>query len=168
MAHQHPETVPWRTVVPLFSLPLLVLCQEWEMLQILSYYGSTQHGPPWNSVSLLHFTAGKILWSYPIFLNFIDNWMGWVIVAVVVVQSPSHVQLFHNSMDCSPSGSSVHGVFQARILEQIAISFSRASCWPRDQTHVTWIGKWILHHWATREALLGYVEVTNILKFSVV
>ena len=37
-------------------------------------------------------------------------------------------------MDCSPSGSAVHGIFQARILEWIAISFSRGSSWPRDQT----------------------------------
>ena len=33
-------------------------------------------------------------------------------------------------MDCSPSGSSVHGIFQARILEWVAIPFSRASSWP--------------------------------------
>ena len=38
-------------------------------------------------------------------------------------------------IDCSPPGSSVHGIFQARILEQVAISFSRGSSWPRNQTH---------------------------------
>ena len=37
-------------------------------------------------------------------------------------------------MDCSPSGSCVHEIFQARILEWVAISFSRGSSWPRDQT----------------------------------
>ena len=40
-------------------------------------------------------------------------------------------------MDCSPPGSSVHGIFQARILEWVAISFSRESSWPKDQTHVS-------------------------------
>ena len=35
-------------------------------------------------------------------------------------------------MDCSPPGSSVHGIFQARILEWVAISSSRGSSWPRD------------------------------------
>ena len=35
-------------------------------------------------------------------------------------------------MDCSPSGSSVYGISQARILEWVAISFSRGSSWPRD------------------------------------
>ena len=36
-------------------------------------------------------------------------------------------------MDCSPPGFSIHGIFQARILEWVAISFSRGSSWPRDQ-----------------------------------
>ena len=39
-----------------------------------------------------------------------------------------------NPMDCSPPGSSIHGIFQARILECVAISFSRGSYRPRDQT----------------------------------
>ena len=40
-------------------------------------------------------------------------------------------------MNCSPSGSSVHGIFQARMLEWIAISFSRGSSRPRNQTRVS-------------------------------
>ena len=39
-----------------------------------------------------------------------------------------------NSMDCSLSGSSVHGISQARILEWVAVSFSRGFSGPRDQT----------------------------------
>ena len=50
----------------------------------------------------------------------------------------SHVQLC-DPMDCSPAGSSVHGISQARILEWIAISFSRGSSRPRDQAHVSCI-----------------------------
>ena len=42
-------------------------------------------------------------------------------------------------MDCSPPGSSVHGIFQARILEWVAIFFSRGSSWPRDPTCFSWI-----------------------------
>ena len=37
-----------------------------------------------------------------------------------------------NTMDCSPPGSSIHGVFQTRILEWVAISFSRGSSQPKD------------------------------------
>ena len=40
-------------------------------------------------------------------------------------------------MDCSPPGSSVHGISWAKILEWVAISFSRGSCQPRDRTHVS-------------------------------
>ena len=39
-------------------------------------------------------------------------------------------------MDCSPPGSSVHGIFKARILKWVAISYSKGSSWPRDQTQV--------------------------------
>ena len=42
-----------------------------------------------------------------------------------------------DSMDGSPQGFSIHGIFQARILEWVAISTSRRSSWPRDQTQVT-------------------------------
>ena len=41
-----------------------------------------------------------------------------------------------NPMDCSPTGFSVHGIFQARILKWVAISFARGSSQPRDQTCV--------------------------------
>jgi len=56
-------------------------------------------------------------------------------------------------MECSPPGSSVHGISQARILEKVAISFSRGSSWLRDWTCVSCIGRWSLYHWAIREAL---------------
>ena len=42
-----------------------------------------------------------------------------------------------NPMDCSPPGSSVHGIFQARVLEWVAIAFSGGSSQPRDQTRVS-------------------------------
>ena len=54
-------------------------------------------------------------------------------------------------MDCSLPGSSIHRIFQARILEWIAISFSRRSSWARDQTQVTRIAGRHFTIWATRE-----------------
>ena len=42
-----------------------------------------------------------------------------------------------NPMGCSPQGSSVHGISQTTILEWVAISFSRGSSWPRDQTQIS-------------------------------
>ena len=55
-------------------------------------------------------------------------------------------------LDCSPPGSSVHGIPQARILERVDISSSVESSWPRDPTRISCIGRWILYHWATWEA----------------
>ena len=51
-------------------------------------------------------------------------------------------------MNCSPPGSSIHGIFQARILEQVAISYSRESSEPSDRTGISWvscIGGWIVY-----------------------
>ena len=54
-------------------------------------------------------------------------------------------------MDCSPPGSSVHDIFQARVLEGVAISFSRASSWPRDRSLVFCIAGRCFTIWVTRE-----------------
>ena len=52
-------------------------------------------------------------------------------------------------IDCSLPGSSVHGIFQARVLEWVAISFSRRSSWPRDRTQVSYIVGRRFTVWAT-------------------
>ena len=55
-------------------------------------------------------------------------------------------------MDFSPPGSSIHGILLARILEWAAISCSKGFSPPRDQTHVSCIGWWVLYHWTTWRA----------------
>ena len=61
------------------------------------------------------------------------------------------VWLFVTPWTCSLPYSSVHGIFQARILECIAMPSSRGSSLPRDQTGVSYIGRKILYLWATWE-----------------
>ena len=59
-------------------------------------------------------------------------------------------------------GSSVHGIFQARILEWVAISYSKGSFWCRDWTHVSYIscsGRWILYHCTSWEACVTVGQV---------
>ena len=56
-------------------------------------------------------------------------------------------------MDCRLPGSSIHGIFQARVLEWGAISFSRGSFQPRDRTQVSRITGRCFTIWGTREAL---------------
>ena len=75
-------------------------------------------------------------------------------------------------MDCSLPGSSVLGIFQARILEWIASSFSRGSFWLRDRTCISCIGRQILYHWATKEThpidksaqMNAMIRISNIAK----
>ena len=53
-------------------------------------------------------------------------------------------------INCRPSNSSFHRILQARILEWVAISSSRGSSSPQDQTHISWIpcfGRQIIYHW---------------------
>ena len=56
-------------------------------------------------------------------------------------------------MNCVAHQGSIHGIFQARILEWVAISFSRRSLWPRDWTQVSRIVGRHFTVWATREVL---------------
>ena len=61
----------------------------------------------------------------------------------------SHLE---NFMDYNLQASSVHGVFQARVLEGVAIAFSRGSSQPRDRTQVSCIASRFLTVWVIREA----------------
>ena len=74
---------------------------------------------------------------------------------VLMLSHFSHVLLFATPTDCSPPDSSVHGIFQARILEWVAIPFSRGSSWPKDQicvSYVSCIGRRIIFHHSSWEA----------------
>ena len=61
-------------------------------------------------------------------------------------------------MDCSLSGSSVHGIFQARVLECIAISFSRGSSLPRNRTRASCITGRRFAVWATRKVVTSTIR----------
>ena len=73
-------------------------------------------------------------------------------VPIVIVQSLSGVWLSCDPMDCSPPGSSVREIPQARTLEWVTISFSRGSSWLRDWIQVSCFSRRILYHWTTKEA----------------
>ena len=95
----------------------------------------------------------------------------WLSCCLVTQQGPA----LCDPLDCSPPGSSVHGVFQARILQWVVISYCRGSSSPTDQTRVSCvfcIGRCILYHCATWEALTNleasnkYRTELNKLKFN--
>ena len=67
-------------------------------------------------------------------------------------------------VDCSPPGSSVPGILQARTLEWVAIPFSRGSSWPKDQTHVSCIAGRCFTIWAIREGPIFYLTYKDMLR----
>ena len=76
------------------------------------------------------------------------------IISKKVVLATQLYPVLHDPMDCSSPGSSVHGIFQARILEWVAISFSRGSFQAGDWTHVSrisCIGRQVIYHWCHLE-----------------
>ena len=89
-----------------------------------------------------HGEKERVGWAERVALTYMN-------VKVLVTQSS---WILCDPIDCSPPGSSVHGILQARILECTAIAFSRGSSWPRDWTCNLLHCRQILYHWATREA----------------
>ena len=101
----------WKSLIknhistPVFSIKLLLTLPSTQLTCIMHYiYLRIWH---WEIHVLLHGTC-KLL--------------SFLSVYVLVIQS---CPTLCNPMDCSPTGSSDHGIFQARILEWVAISFSR-------------------------------------------
>ena len=79
----------------------------------------------------------------------------WLSTAAAAARSPQSCLTLCDPMDGSPPGSSVHEILQARILEWVANSFPWGSFLSRDRMYVScvsWTGRQILYHCATREA----------------
>ena len=77
----------------------------------------------------------------------------------------SHLGSLCDPMDCSPPGSSVHGILQARTLELVAIPFSRRPSRPREWTCVSQIAGRFFTVWATSKArkITKYIKITCII-----
>jgi len=84
-------------------------------------------------------------------------------ICVCMLSCFIHVWLC-NSMEYSLPDSSVHGILQARILEWAAMPSSRASSWPRDRTHISFIAGGFFTHQDTRKAPYMEVFTANTLK----
>ena len=105
-------------------------CSQWHYLQ-LPTYGS--------KISVHHQINGYRICSACVYIN--------GILSMCAELLPS----LWDAMDCSPSGSSVHGILQARILEWVAMLSSRGSHQPRDWacvSYVSCIGRQILYHYS--------------------
>ena len=69
-------------------------------------------------------------------------------------------------MNCCLPGYSVYGISQARILEWVAISYSKGSSQPRSGTYISCISRWVLYHWATSEDPCDKVDIEKMKKVS--
>ena len=106
--------------------------EKWSELSSITASGGTRGRPPCIVPSPLTPISGL---NYP--------------VRVKVTQS---CQTLCEPMDCGPAGSSVHGILQARVLEWVAVPFSRELSKPRDWTQVsTCVADRFFTVWATRE-----------------
>ena len=82
----------------------------------------------------------------------LSNWTTmWFLSTVYALVTQSWLTLC-DPMGCSPPGSSVHGIFQARILEWVATPFFMGSSQLRDRNQVSHIAGRFFSIWATREA----------------
>ena len=127
-----PDFLSTYMVVASYSLWTLLLIPL--MLMFLRLFLWVPFFPPYVSHPLSetsYFITSAIIWS---------KW--WWFSCWVMSDSC-------DPMSCSPPGSSVHRIFQARILEWIAISFSRGSSWPRDWTWVSCTAGRLFTSWTT-------------------
>ena len=79
----------------------------------------------------------------------------WVVLLCVHAKLLQSCPSLCYSVDCSPPGSSVYGIVQARILKWVALPSSRGSSWPKDWTcvsYVSGIGRQVLYHYTTWDA----------------
>ena len=95
-------------------------------------------------------------------LKNLSNWCMCLCACLVVQLCP----ILCDPLDCSPPGSSVHGISQARILEWVSISSSRGSSWPRDWTPVSCVSctaGGFFTRWAIRDAQVIDSKYSNFL-----
>ena len=133
------------------------------MLIVLSFFfqlfwGKINSVRACSSVLSNSSTPWTAAYQAPLFMEFSrqENWH------VCMLSCFSHVWLY-DPMDCSPPSSYVHGLFQARILDWLAISSFRKSSYPGTEP-MSWfscIGKQTLYHWTTWEAQLTNKIVYN-------
>ena len=138
---------------------------EFDDLFLSSGFSKITHLSLFSSFSLPHSSSGWVMWNsslsdvYPPTVLYPSHCGSNRILVCVYAQL--YVTLC-NPMDVAPPVSSVYGTFQARILEQIAISYSRGSSQPSEWSHiscVSCIGRHVLYHctsWKTTNRILRW------------
>ena len=125
----------------------LLLCESWTRLMTCV----SIKFPNRKNLSFLYYhCAYVIMWEKTLKKCVIQLTKEGMLICKMQVCMLSHFSRLTlcDPMDCSLPGSSVHGIFQARILVWVTMSPWRGSSWPRDQTWVSCIsciGGWVLY-----------------------
>ena len=110
---------------------------------------SCKPGSLWSSSPTLSSVFNSASISL-IFRLFLKRWQYvWISLKYCHTSLLSHVRLFVTPRTVAHQAPLVHGIFQARLLEYVAISYYRGSSRPRDRTHISYIGRQILYHHTT-------------------
>ena len=117
---------------------------EWatHTLGIYSFYNAAV-----NSISFYALIPNHLMQIYKNIIDFCTLILYLAVLCFVAQSWQTHC----DPMDCSPPGSSVHGILQARMLEWVDIPFSRGSSQPRDCTQVSCNAGRLFTVWATRK-----------------
>ena len=141
----------------LSSLIVLSLCPQdhtWSLTCVRLF------AVPWNAAHQAPLSLGfsrQEHWSglpFPSPMHESEKWK-WSLSVVSTLSHP---------LACSLPGSFVHGIFQARVLEWVAIPFSRVSSWPRDWTQVSCIVGRFFTIWATMKTRVTCYAIENSWK----
>ena len=116
------------------------LSKLWELVMDGEAWLATVHG------------AQRVRQDWVTELNWTDRLSRWCWNKVKWSLVAQSCQTLCDPMDCSPPGFSIQGIFQAKVMEWVAISFSRGSSWPRDQTWVSHIVGRCFTVWAKESA----------------
>ena len=156
-----PVLLQWWQSLPRYQNHTDLLWTCWSATFWVLYFRNLEGIYPWLVGYSLWWQNTKLCWK-PRFLRevvfqAIDLSLAQIklLFQLCVRSVPQLCLTLWDPMDCSPPGSSVHGILQARTLEWVAMPFSRGSSQPRDQTHVScisWITGRFFTHWATWEA----------------
>ena len=134
-SHQWCKRVPFSACSPAFIVCRLLIaailtCVKWYLIVVLICISLIM-----SDVELLFMCLLTICMSSVEKCLFSS--LAWLLIEVKWSEVAQSCPTLCDPMDCSPPGSLVHGIFQAWILEWVAISFSRGSSQPRDWTQVS-------------------------------
>ena len=152
-----PNHMPIKLLLKVFLLIFLSIYTQCTLiifiLQLITFYKSLNSGFIYNKCHTDKSCFTK--------MHLFKSTLKYILIdkchQLIYTESESEVAkscpILCDPMDCSLPGSSVHGILQASILEWVAVSFSRRSSQPRDQTQVSRIAGRYFTIWATWEAL---------------